>query len=294
MQLRSARRPVGIGLRHPHIAEVLARRPADLWYEVHAENFMYNEEALTALLRIRENADIALHGVALSLGSAEPLNHAHLERLARLTRVLDPIFVSEHLAWCSIDGRYLNDLLPLPYTDESLGVVCEHVSEAQDVLQRALLVENPARYLAFRHSAIPEDEFLRELSARTGCGLLCDVNNVHVSAFNLGFDAVSYLHSLPAHAVREIHLAGHALVNIDGRELLIDDHGSRVKSQVWCLYAEAVQRFGNVPTLIEWDNDLPDLDVLLSEADKARTCQTEISPERQDGKRTSKIVPSPI
>ena len=200
----------------------------------------------------------------------------------------------EHLAWCSIDGRYLNDLLPLPYTDESLGVVCEHVSEAQDVLQRALLVENPARYLAFRHSAIPEDEFLRELSARTGCGLLCDVNNVHVSAFNLGFDAVSYLHSLPAHAVREIHLAGHALVNIDGRELLIDDHGSRVKSQVGCLYAEAVQRFGNVPTLIEWDNGLPDLDVLLSEADKARTCQTEISPERQDGKRTSKIVPSPI
>ena len=270
MQDRLARPHLGIGLRRPHIAEVLARRPSDVWFEVHAENFMYDEHAARALERIRHYAQLSLHGVALSLGSAGDLDAEHLKRLKRLVERFDPFLISEHLAWCTIDGAYLNDLLPLPYTEESLDVMESHVNHAQAVLDRRILIENPSRYLSFRHSTIEESVFLRELSDRTGCGLLCDLNNIHVSAVNLKLNAEQYLANLPAKAVAEIHLAGHSTMETASGTVLIDDHGSEVPLSVWSLYRAALQQFGPLPTLIEWDNDLPSLYVLLKEAGKGR------------------------
>jgi uncharacterized protein (UPF0276 family) len=256
----------GIGLRARHIAEVLATRPAVAWFEVHAENYMGGGPARRRLAEIRRDYPLSLHGVGLSLGTADGLNGRHLARLRGLVDDLQPALVSEHLAWSIAGGAYINHLLPLPYTDESLAVVARHVEQAQDALGRRLLVENPSSYLRFRHSTIPEGEFLAELTRRTGCGLLCDVNNIHVSAHNLGFDAIAYLDALPAAAVGEIHLAGHALNAAEGRTILIDDHGSPVADAVWALYARAVAAFGSLPTLVEWDTDIPALDVLLAEA----------------------------
>jgi uncharacterized protein (UPF0276 family) len=270
MEDRPAQDAFGIGLRHPHIEEVLARRPRDVWFEVHAENFMYDEDAAQALERIRDYAPLSLHGVALSLGSAGDLDAEHLKRLNELVHRFDPFLISEHLAWCAVDGAYLNDLLPLPYTEESLEVMESHVNHVQAVLGRRLLIENPSRYLSFRHSTIEESVFLAELSDRTGCGLLCDLNNIYVSAANLNMDAERYLRSLPASSVAEIHLAGHSTRETASGAVLIDDHGSQVSLSVWSLYRRALQHFGPLPTLIEWDNDLPSLDMLLEEAAKGR------------------------
>jgi len=189
-----------------------------------------------------------------------------LLRLAALVKHIEPVLVSEHLSWSLSGGVYLNHLLPLPYTEESLEIVCRHVDQAQVALGRQILVENPSSYLRFEHSPVPEPEFLVELTRRTGCGLLCDVNNIHVSAHNLGFDAVAYVNALPRASVREIHVAGHARNDADGLTILIDDHGSRVSPEVWRLYAQAIAHFGPVATLVEWDTDLPALDVLLAEA----------------------------
>ncbi len=249
--------------------ELLDRRPVVPWVEVHAENYMANAAALASLQEIRRACPVALHGVGLSLGSAGPLDLRHLERLARLVERIDPCVVSEHLSWSGSAGAYLNHLLPLPYTEETLRVVAEHVDQVQEWLGRRLLLENPSSYLHFRHSSIPEAEFLGELVRRTGCGLLCDVSNVYVSAWNIGLDAEAYLAALPAEAVGEIHLAGHAVNDADGVSLLIDDHGSPVSPAVWRLYRRTLERFGPVPTLIEWDTDIPPLDVLLAEAHKA-------------------------
>jgi uncharacterized protein (UPF0276 family) len=256
----------GVGRRAPPVAEVQAPRPGIPWLEVHAENYMGGGPARRRLEEIRRDYPLSLHGVGLSLGTAEGLDARHLGRLRRLVDELAPVLVSEHLSWSITGGAYFNHLLPLPYTEESLAVVARHVERAQDALGRPLLVENPSSYLRFRHSTIAEPAFLAELSRRTGCGLLCDVNNIHVSAHNLGFDAVAYLEALPAAAVGEIHLAGHAVNDADGRTVLIDDHGSRVSNDVWALYARAVGLLGPVPTLVEWDTDIPALDVLLAEA----------------------------
>jgi len=265
----------GIGLRARHVGELLDRRPVVPWVEVHAENYMANAAALASLKEVRRSYPVALHGVGLSLGSAGPLDLRHLERLARLVESIEPCVVSEHLSWSGSGGVYLNHLLPLPYTPETLRVVVEHVGQVQERLGRRILVENPSSYLRFRHSSIPEAEFLGELVRRTGCGLLCDVNNVYVSAWNVGLDAEAYLAALPAGAVGEIHLAGHAVNDADGVNLLIDDHGSPVSPAVWKLYRQALERFGPVPTLIEWDTDIPALDVLLAEAHKADGIFTE-------------------
>ena len=265
----------GIGLRARHVGELLDRRPVVPWVEVHAENYMANAAALASLQEVRRAYPVALHGVGLSLGSAGPLDLRHLERLARLVESIEPCVVSEHLSWSGSGGVYLNHLLPLPYTPETLHVVAEHVEQVQERLGRRLLVENPSSYLRFRHSSMPEAEFLGELVRRTGCGLLCDVNNVYVSAWNVGFDAEGYLATLPAEAVGEIHLAGHAVNDADGVSLLIDDHGSPVSPAVWSLYRQALDRFGPVPTLIEWDTDIPALDMLLAEAHKADGIFTE-------------------
>ena len=256
----------GIGLRGPHVNEMLASHPAVGWLEVHAENYMGGGPAVRALERLRRDYPISVHGVGLSLGSAEGLDETHFERLAVLVERLAPGLVSEHLSWSASGGAYLNDLLPLPYTEESLDLVGEHVRRVQDRLGRRLLVENPSRYLSLVASEIPEVEFLDALARRTGCGLLCDINNAYVTCRNIGADAQAYLDALDPDTVGEIHLAGHAVNDADGHPILIDDHGSPVADAVWRLYARAIGRFGPVPTLIEWDTDLPPLTRLLDEA----------------------------
>jgi uncharacterized protein len=259
---------VGIGLRLPHVSEIAATRPAIGFIEVHAENYMAETPTLNRLVELRRDYPVSLHGVALSLGSAEELDHIHLARFRRLIDRVEPMLVSEHLAWSAIGGTYLNDLLPLPYTEESLDIFCRHVEEAQEGLGRRLLIENPSAYLRYRYSPIPETEFLTEIVRRTGCGILCDVNNIHVSARNFGFDPMAYLKALPNAAIGEIHLAGHHAA--DDVDILIDDHGSRVAKPVWRLYAAALRDFGPLPTLVEWDTNLPALAVLLDEARHAQ------------------------
>lgn len=258
----------GIGLRSPHVAEVAATRPKLGFIEVHAENYMAETVALDQILNLRRDYPVSLHGVALSLGSAEELDRVHLGRFKALIARVEPMLVSEHLAWSAIGGVYLNDLLPLPYTEESLNLFCRHVEEVQVELGRRLLIENPASYLRYHDSSVPEPEFLAEVVRRTGCGVLCDVNNIYVSAKNLRFDPIAYLDALPIAAIGEIHLAGHHAA--DGVEVLIDDHGSRVAKPVWDLHAAALRRFGPVPALIEWDTKLPALEILLDEARHAQ------------------------
>jgi len=264
------------------MAEVAARRPVVGWLEVHAENYMGFGPAFRALERLRGNYPLSLHGVGLSLGGASGIDDEHLARLKRLADSLDPFLVSEHLAWCDAGGVYLNDLLPLPCTEESLDVMVEHVDIVQSRLGRRILVENPSAYLRFHHSPIPEAEFLAALAAHTGCGLLCDVNNIYVSGRNLDFDPLAYLAALPPAAIGEIHLAGHAANAVGDQTILIDDHGSAVSDQVWALQGEALRRFGRRPTLIEWDSRLPALDILLAEAAKADALCDTLCPESDD------------
>jgi uncharacterized protein len=261
----------GIGLRFAHHREVIQSRPAVAWFEVHSENYMGGGPTPAILEQVRCHYPISLHGVGLSLGSVEPLSAEHLARIRALIDRFEPGLVSEHLAWSVVDGAYLPDLLPLPMTEEALDVVCRNVEQAQHALKRRLLVENPSSYLRYRHSTIPEWEFLVAMARRTGCGLLCDVNNIYVSSCNHGWSASGYLAALPPRAIGEIHLAGHAVRQIDGgRVLRIDDHGSEVSAPVWALYSEALARFGPVPTLIEWDTDIPALQVLMTQARSAQ------------------------
>jgi hypothetical protein len=263
-------RGAGIGLRFRHHREVLDSRPAVAWFEVHTENYLGGGGAPRCLDAIRRDYPVSLHGTGLSLGSAEGLDAAHLARVKAALDRFQPALVSEHLAFSVTGGTYLADLLPLPMTEEALAVVCANVDRAQTCFGRRLLIENPSTYLQYRHSTIPEWEFLAALAARSGCGILCDVNNVYVSCCNHGWNASAYLAALPAASVGEIHLAGHSLRRLeDGRTLRIDDHGSRVAEEVWALCGEALARFGPVPTLIEWDTDVPPLAVLLEEAARA-------------------------
>jgi uncharacterized protein (UPF0276 family) len=262
----------GIGLRFRHHQAVADARPDVAWFEVHTENYMGGGIAPRYLSTIRRDYPISLHGVGLSLGSAEGLDVAHLARVRNVVDRVEPGLVSEHLSWSVTGGTYLADLLPLPMTEEALAVVCQHVDQVQASLKRRILIENPSTYLRFRHSTIPEWEFLSDVAQRTGCGILCDVNNIYVSACNHGWDAMTYLCALPPAAIGEIHLAGHSLRQLDqGRTLRIDDHGSRVAPEVWTLYREALKRFGPVPTLIEWDTDIPPLEILMEEAATAET-----------------------
>jgi len=260
----------GIGLRAPHVHEILETRPELGWVEVHSENYFGRGIPRHYLEHIREDYPVSLHGVGLSVGSTDPLNHDHLAALRELVGEIEPLFVSEHLSWSSVGGRYLNDLLPLPYTEEALAHLVTRIIEIQEQLGRQLLIENISSYLQFDQSDIPEWEFIAELSKRSGCAVLLDVNNIHVSATNHGFDAYRYLQAIPVPAVREMHLAGFTRKTFDGGEILIDTHNRRVVPEVWRLYEAAVARFGNVPTLIEWDSDLPPLAVLLDEARQAQ------------------------
>ena len=260
----------GIGLRAEHYDAVLETRPPVGWLEVHSENYFgAGGKPLDYLERIRAHYPLSLHGVGLSIGSTDPLDHRHLAKLKHLIRRFEPALVSEHLSWGSAGGRYLNDLLPLPYTKEALYHMVARVARVQDRLARPILLENPSSYLQYVESAIPEWEFLAELANRTGCGVLLDVNNVYVSARNHGFDPSAYLRAIPRPVVREIHLAGFTVNRFDDGELLVNTHNRPVWPAVWTLYRQAVQRFGPIPTLIEWDTDLPELAVLVDEARRA-------------------------
>ncbi|MEE3624573.1 DUF692 domain-containing protein [Nitrospirillum sp. BR 11752] len=261
----------GIGLKARHTAELLAGRPGLRFLEVHAENYMGSAmgsggPAHRWLTALRALYPLSIHGVGLSLGGAEPLDTDHLADLATLVDRYQPEWVSEHLAWCRIDGTYLNDLLPIPYTDASLSLVADHIDQTQTTLRRRILVENPSSYMAFPESDWPEAAFLAELARRTGCGILLDVNNIHVSAHNVGLDAGAYLAALPADTVGEIHVAGHEPVVHEGRAVLLDTHGAPVTAAVWDLYRQALTRFGPVPSLVERDANIPPLAELLAEA----------------------------
>jgi uncharacterized protein (UPF0276 family) len=260
----------GIGLRAQHHSDLLQKRPAVGWIEAHSENYFAAGGVQRQYLeKLRSIYPLSLHGVGLSLGSTDPLSRAHLLELGQLVRQFEPMLISEHLAWSSVDGRFTNDLLPLPYTEEALRHLVDRVGFVQELLGRRILIENVSSYLQFSHSTLSEWEFLTELANRSGCGILLDVNNVYVSAQNHGFDPMIYLCSLPRAAVEEMHLAGHTVRRVGERQMLIDTHNQHVCDAVWDLYAFAVQLFGRVPTLIEWDADIPPLDLLVAEASKA-------------------------
>jgi uncharacterized protein (UPF0276 family) len=268
----------GIGLRRPHHRLLLESERRTGWLEAHAENYMSGGWSHHVLARLRETYSISLHGVGLSLGGAGKLEAGHLQRLRRLVREIEPGLVSEHVAWCGHDGLYLNDLLPLPWTEEALANLVAHIDQAQTALGRSILIENPSSYLAFRHAEMREEEFLIEACRRSGCGLLLDINNVYVSARNLGFDPAAYLRAIPGGLVQEIHLAGHSRREVDGVELRIDDHGSTVDPAVWALYRATIARIGPRPTLIEWDSEIPPLELLLAEAAKAEGILNDVRP----------------
>lgn len=261
----------GVGFKPEHFASIdMSRQPVG-FFEIHAENYMGDGGVPHAQLsRLREDYALSFHGVGLSIGSMQPLDRDHLQRLKTLCDHYQPESFSEHLAWSTHDTTFLNDLLPLPYTEETLAQVCRHIDEVQTTLARQMLLENPATYLFFTESTYEETDFLKQVVARTGCGLLLDVNNVFVASTNHNTDPRSYLARFPVRHVREIHLGGHSVTEDDlGAPLLIDSHDNPVRDPVWALYAEVIERTGPVATLIEWDNDVPDWPVLRAEAEAA-------------------------
>jgi hypothetical protein len=269
----------GVGLKPEHIDQIFAERPDLGFFEIHAENYMgEGGPPHRRLEAIRAAYPISLHGVGLSIGSPKPLDREHLARLATLAKRYQPGMFSEHLAWSTHDTGFLNDLLPLPYTAETLATVVEHIDQVQETMGRQMLLENPSTYVVFAESTMEEVDFIRSVVERCGCGLLLDVSNVLVSATNHGFDPLAYLDSFPLHHVREIHLAGAAeAVDDCGRMLLIDAHDSPVRDQAWDLYRRVIARRGPTPTLIEWDNDLPEWSVLFAEARRAEAAMNAAS-----------------
>jgi uncharacterized protein (UPF0276 family) len=261
----------GVGLRAQHHARVIDTRPAVAWFEVHAENFFADGGPQLLLLeQVRARYPLSVHGVGLGLGSTDPLDLAHLRALRRLVDRFEPGLVSEHLCWAALGGRHHNDLLPLPCTEESLRHCVARVGAVQHELGRRIAIENLSSYVRFDESTLTEWEFVAALAAESGCALLLDVNNVYVNACNHGFDPAVYIDAMPQAAVAEIHLAGHAIERHGDRELRVDTHGSHVCDAVWSLYERALRRLGPLPTLIEWDTDIPALDVLLEEAARAQ------------------------
>lgn len=263
----------GVGLKAEHYQQILADQPPMGWFEIHPENYMgAGGPPHKYLSKIRELYPLSVHGVGLSIGGAQPLDKQHLARLKTVIDRYQPQSFSEHLAWSSHQGRYFNDLLAAPYTPETMQVVCDHIDEIQTTLGRTMLLENPATYIAFEDSTIDEIDFLASIARTTGCGLLLDVNNVFVSCTNHHQDPQSYIERFPHQYVGEIHLAGHGHDTDDaGDKILIDAHDREVCHEVWGLYEQSLQQLGAVPTLIEWDNDIPAWDILFDEAQKAET-----------------------
>jgi uncharacterized protein (UPF0276 family) len=269
----------GVGFKPAHFRDILAAPQPLGFFEVHAENYMGAGGPPHAQLgALRERYALSVHGVGLSIGSMGPLDRDHLMRLKMLCERYAPESFSEHLAWSSHKDVYLNDLLPLPYTQQTLARVAEHIDEVQTALGRQMLLENPSTYIRFSESTIPEVDFLAELSKRTGCGLLLDINNVFVSAKNHSTQPLKYLDSFPFDQVKEIHLGGHdEEVDDVGAPLLVDTHGSPIAEAVWTLYAHVIDHTGALPTLIEWDNDVPDWPTLLAEAVAAQNILSDAS-----------------
>ncbi len=261
----------GVGYKPQHFSAIIADPGPVGWLEIHAENYMgAGGRPLAQLRHLAERFAISVHGVGLSIGGEGPLDADHLDRLRQLVGWLNPASFSEHLAWSTHDGAYLNDLLPLPYTAATLARVCDHIDRVQEVLGRRMLLENPSTYLAFTDTAMAEVDFLTQIAQRTGCGLLLDVNNVYVSGINQNYDPMTYLEAFPLQLVGEVHLGGHDEDGDDhGQRLLIDSHGAPVVDPVWALYAHVIARGGPRPTLIEWDNDVPDWPILQAEAARA-------------------------
>jgi uncharacterized protein len=262
----------GTSFKHEHLGAILAEDAGRGFFEVHAENYMgAGGYPLRALERVREDHPVSLHGVCMSIGGPRPLDRAHLARLKSLVERFRPALVSEHLAWSTHDSAFFNDLLPLPYTQGTLAHVVAHVDEVQEEIGRRILIENPSSYIIFAESTFSEIDFMRELTTRTGCGLLLDVNNVFVSATNLGTSAGNYLAAFPLEHVGEVHLAGHVeQADDEGDILLIDSHDRPVADPVWNLYDDVIARAGPIPTLVEWDSEIPDWPVLRAEAEAAQ------------------------
>jgi len=271
MSIQANPTKAGVGLRLPHLAEVAAARPDVSWLEIHPENFIANPHALELLEELAADYPISVHTVGVSIGSVGGVDREHLQRVRTVVDRLDPFSVSGHLAWSTHQGEYLNDLLPLPYDEETLAILVDHLDEVQQGLGRPYLVENPSSYVGFTGSTVNEVEFLSELVARSGCGLLCDVSNIHVSSHNMGYDARAYLDGLPEAAIGELHLGGFTVEDDgnSGGKVLVDTHSDQIADPAWALYAHALQRFGPRPTLIEWDADLPPFATLLGEAARA-------------------------
>ena len=268
-----AQTSVGVGLRAPHVQEITEQAPKLGFLEVHSENYFGRGGAGNeALRRLRADYPVSAHGVGLSLGSATPVSTTHLERVADLVEWLEPALISEHLSWSAVDGRHLNDLLPLPYSVEVLAHVAQSVDVVQSRLKRRILIENVSSYLVLPGSDMCEWEFLAALASASGCGLLIDVNNIYVSACNHGFDPRAYIDALPASAIEEIHVAGHSTQHFEGMDILVDTHDSLVAPPVWELLRYALRRFGPRPVLVEWDCDLPPFAVLEQQAALAAAC----------------------
>jgi len=263
---------IGIGLRHPHYATFLETKPAIAWLEVHSENFFTGGgAALDTLLKIRQDYPISLHGVGLSLGSADGVDPAHLKRLKHLIHLIDPILVSEHLSWNKSAAMQLPDLLPIPYTKQAADVITQNIQVTQDFLDREILIENPSSYLEYQVSEQREVDFLVNACQISGAKLLLDVNNVFVSSYNHGWDCHAYIDAIPAGLVKEIHVAGHTLQAIDAEKFIrVDTHDSPVCDAVWALYDYTIKTLGSVPTLLERDANIPSLSSLISEAFKAK------------------------
>ncbi|MFD0909187.1 MNIO family bufferin maturase [Ruegeria arenilitoris] len=263
----------GVGYKPQHYTEILDQPGPVGWLEIHAENYMGDGGRPLAQLRhLSERFPISVHGVGLSIGGEGPLDAEHLARLKHLVGWLNPASFSEHLAWSTHDSQFLNDLLPLPYTDATLTRICDHIDQVQETVGRQMLLENPSSYLAFAESTWSEPDFLREITRRTGCGLLLDVNNVFVSATNLNYSPQAYIDAYPLDQVGEIHLGGHDEDQDDhGQPLLIDSHGRAVVDPVWALLDYVLDQSGPKPVLIEWDNDVPDWPTLRSEAERAQS-----------------------
>jgi hypothetical protein len=272
----------GIGWRAPHHRALLETRPVVGLLEVHAENHMGGGRRLAVLAEARRHYPISIHGVGLSLGSVEPVDAEHLDRFAQLVAVVEPLLVSEHVAWSRQAGVYLNDLLPLPYTEEALDVIVRNIDCVQTRLRRPILMENPSTYLEFAHSCISEAEFLTEMARRSGCGILLDVNNLYVNEHNHGKPARDVIDALDPMTVAEIHVAGHHVAELGDATILIDNHGSSVADPVWALYDAAVARIPGAVTLVEWDSAIPTLDILLEEARKADLRRAGVTREVRD------------
>lgn len=260
----------GIGLRAPHVTEFLEKRPKVAWVEVHSENYFgEGGKSLKLLDKVRQDYPVSIHGVSLSLGSSDELNWQYLKKLKDLIDRLDPCLVSDHVAWSSIDGQYLHDLLPLPYTTEALDQIVTRIKQVQDYLQRQILIENISSYVRYESSTMTEWEFLQEAASRSGCGILLDVNNIYVNATNFGFNPELYASHITPSFVQEIHVGGFTETVINEKEILIDTHSKPVVPAVWNLYQHVVQKLGRKPTIVEWDADLPSLETLCLEAYRA-------------------------